>query len=378
MRAVIAFVAILVVGGVLYSFLGDGDDIAPPSNGPEIGQERQPNQPERATANRENVTPAPSADDNPKTSQPNDDESPPNVIEAPPVDITVVLDVRNVVTRSPIEAFRWRFVRRGDILRGESAESVAMLGLPRAVVGNLLVEAEGMQPFSLLAFVTPTANEPQKYIDVFLTPRPTGQGITLMVKDLGRQPIPHVRVDAFKLDVTNKESGWDLGQPIWARRADAEDGIYRLPSLPPGDYGIMLVATDEEGNPLALASFRQTFTLNGSNGFLEDVPLEPACALTLDLFDGSNAPFDPKVYGKTSISLNQIGQVGIQRKWTAKADKSGTVSQANAVAGKGRVWLDQPVAPGTYLLEIFVNNDPRVSSTLVLRPEQQTEILYIR
>lgn len=378
MRSVIAFVAILVVGGVLYSSLAGDDSIAPPSNDPEVAQERQPNRPEHATGDRENVTPTPVAEDNVEAALADGPEGQQDEVEAPPVDVTVVLDVRNVVTRAPIEAFRWRFVRPGDIQRGESADSVAMLDLPRAVVGDLLVEAEGMQPFSHKAFVTPTANEQQEHVDVFLTPTPTGLGITLMVKDLDRQPIQHVRVDAFKLNITNKESGWDLGQPMWARRTDAADGTYKLPSLPPGDYGIVLVATDEQGNLLPLASYRQTFTLNGSNGFLEDVPLEPSCALTLDLFDSSNAPFDPKIYGKTSISLNAVGQVGIQRKWTAKAEQSGTVSQNNAVAGKGRVWLDQPIAPGTYLLEIFVNSDPRVSQTLVLRPEQQTEILYIR
>jgi len=376
MRAILVLVVVVVAGISASLLFGPDDDIAPPGNDAGTGEQRQASKPDPAMAERHNATPTPQPDQADKPSQPKAGPSQP--AKAPPVDVSLVLDVRNVVTGAPIETFRWRFVRRADILRGESTASVARLALPRGSVGDLLVEADDMQPFAQRALTTPTANQPATHLDVLLTPAESARGITLMVKDLDRQPIQHVRVDAFKLNAVNKDSGWDLGQPIWTRQADAEDGTYELPPLPPGDYGIVLVATDTDGNLRPLSAYRQTFALSGNNGFLEDVPLEPACALTLDLFDGNGAPFDPTAHGDTSISLNQVGQVGIQRKWTAKGESGGTVSQANALTGTGRAWLDQPIAPGSYLLEILVNGSPRVSQTLMLRAEQQTETVYIR
>jgi len=374
MRAVLPILAAVILAVLAYTFLTKEPQVAPPGEDPRQTQPAQPSAPQPAAAERQNVTPTTAAeDDQPAAPQAPAAEQP----VPPPADLTLVLNVRDVVTRAPIEAFRWRFVQRGDILRGESAAGVAELALPRSRIGDLLIEADGMQPFAKKALQTPGVNQPTTHLDVFLTPAPSGQGITLMVKDLDRRPIQNVRVDAFKLN-TNQDIGWDLGQPLWARRADAADGTYQLPPLAPGDYGILLVATDADGNLLPLAPYRQTFTLTGSNGFLEDVPLEPACALRLDLLDANGAPFDPKVHGTTSIRLNQTGQTGIQRKWTAKAEANGTVSQADVAAGPAPIWLDQPVAPGSYLLEIAVNNAPRISQVLLLRPEQQTETIYIR
>lgn len=378
MRVVTALILLCILGALALKILTGDDDVAPPSSAPQATERPQLRSPDRATAERSNATPSPAsaADDQPIEAPTESTASEPT--PPPPADITLTIDVRDVVTRAPIAAFRWRFVRRGDILRGDSDASTANLALPRGSVGDLLIEAESMQPFAQKALKVPAAYEPKAHLDVFLTPTPKGQGITLMVKDLERQAIPHVRVDAFKLTPATADAGWDLGQPLWSRRADAEDGVYVLPPLPPGGYGILLVATDPDGDMSPLSAYRQTFQLSGSNGFLEDVPLEPACALKLDLLDGSSAPFDPKSHGDTSIRLNRAGQVGIERKWTARQDQGGTVSQRDTAPGKGAVWLDQPVAPGSYLLEIIINGAPRVSQSLMLRPEQQTETIYVR
>jgi len=384
MRAVLILVAVLALGGAAYWMVADNAPVALPEQHNDDNSEQRPEQanPELATSDRHNVTPAPAPKD--PTPDPKPEAGTSNEIEPdanPTIDVTLDLHVHNAVSRAPVAPFRWRFVRPGNILRGDNETGSAALALPRAVKGDLLIEADGMQPVEQKAFQTIGHNEPTQRLDVFLTPVPTGQGIKLMVKTLDRQPVPHVRVDAYKLrsdQNANEQTGWDLGQPLWSRGNSKPDGVYGLPPLPAGNYGIVLVATDPEGKQLPLSGYRQTFAVTGSNGFLEDVLLEPACALTIDLRDGQSRPYDPKVYGKTTISLNKAGETGIQRKWTANDDPSGTITEPNTVAGKGNVWLDQPIAPGNYLLEIFVDGDPRVSHSLQLRAEQQVETIYIR
>lgn len=401
MRAILAVFALVILSGAAYWVLqGDGAGVAPPSSEHEIEAKQPRGKADPAHADRAQVVVPPPSNpnlapslDTPSDSTTSQSQSP--VLPAP--EATVVLTVRDIVTRQAIEAFKWRFVQPRSIERGESTSSVAELMLPRRAIGDLLVEAEGMQPFTKKQFVIPAENEPKLLVDVFLTPSATAAGITLLVKRLDNQPVTDVRVDAFEINDGNRDTAWQLQQPLWARRTAAEDGVYQLPPLPPGEYGILLVATSPEGDLLPLQPFRRTFRLTGSNGFLEDVPLEEACALQLQLLETNNQPFDPKSHGNVTISLNPAGQTGLQRKWTtmAKPDaaggntggntrsntrsNTGTVSEANRVPGPGLIWLDEPIAPGSYLLEIFINGDPRVSQTLLLRGnERQLETIYVR
>ena len=297
---------------------------------------------------------------------------------------TIRLSVRDVVTQSAIESFRWRFQQANTLLRGESSTSNLGLSLPNLAVGNLLIEADGMQPFTRKELRIPAAGAPTASLDIYLTPVATAAGITLMVKTLDNQPVVNVRVDAYDLSALQNKEQWQLERPIWARRTTAIDGVYRLPPLPPGEYGILLVATTSEGDLLPVAPFRRVFNLDGSNGFLEHVTLEPACALRLKLQNGNGQPFDPKLHQEVAIRLNLAGEDGMQRKWTASEESDNpsdvlrTVSEADRVPGKGMIWLDEPVAPGTYLLEIFIDGNQRVQQQLQLRQgEQQVERVTI-
>jgi hypothetical protein len=384
MRAILAVLALLISSGAAYWVLqGDGSGVAPPSNDLETEDEQRIDNADPALADRVQVPNQPKADSQPAPKQ--EPESQPETPVPASSETTVVVTVRDVVTRQPIEAFRWRFVQPLTMERGESTSSVAELALPRRAIGDLLVEADGMQPYTKKRCAIPAENEPKLLLDVFMTPSATAAGIKLLVKRLDNQPVTNVRVDAFELNASNRDTAWQLGQPLWARRTAAEDGVYELPPLPPGEYGILLVATSKEGVLLPLMPFRRTFALNGSNGFLEDVPLEEACALQLQLLETNSQPFDPKVHGNVTISLNPVGQTGLQRKWTTTTKPNaagkvlGTVSEANRVPGLGPIWLDEPIAPGSYLLEIFINGDPRVSRTLLLRQnERQQETIYVR
>ncbi len=300
----------------------------------------------------------------------------------PPTTIRIV--VRDIVTQAAVDSFRWRFQQASMALRGESSSSTLALSLPNLAVGNLLIEADGMQPFTQKELRIPAAGAPAETLNVYLTPVATAAGITLMVKTLDNQPVVDVRVDAYELSALKRKENWQLGRPIWARRTTSTDGIYALPPLPPGEYGILLVATSSQGDLLPVAPFRHVFDLNGSNGFLEDVSLAPACALRLELSNSSGQPFDPKLHGEVAIRLNPVGEAGIKRKWTASEESGNptaalrTVSEADRVPGKGLIWLDEPVAPGTYLLEIFIDGNQRVHQQLQLRQgEQQIERVTI-
>ncbi|MGK0156540.1 MAG: hypothetical protein ACI9SE_003509 [Neolewinella sp.] len=393
MRAILAVFAILILSGAAYWALqDDGAGVAPPSNDEENEAQQPRGKAGPAHADRAQVVMQPPAKANASPSNGTPNNQSPSQAEISVVAIpfpTVALTVRDIVTRQAIETFRWRFVQPRSMQRGESTSSVVELALPRRAIGDLLVEAEGMQPFTKKQFAIPAENEPKLLLEVFLTPVATAAGITLLVKRLDNQPVADVRVDAFEIDAAKRDTAWQLGQPLWSRRTAAEDGIYQLPPLPPGEYGILLVATSPEGELLPLLPFRRTFVLNGSNGFLEDVPLEEACALQLQLLEINRQPFNPKDHGNVTISLNQPGQTGLQRKWTTNATPNatgqvttkitGTISEANRVPGPGLIWLDEPIAPGRYLLEIFINGDPRVSQTLLLRHnERQLETIYVR
>lgn len=318
------------------------------------------------------------------TQSPSPSASPEPKLEPVEEPATITISVRDVVKQSAIESFRWRFQQASLVLRGESTTSTLGLALPYLALGDLLIEADGMQPFTRKGLRIPAAGAPAETYDIYLTPVATAVGITLMVKTLDNQPVANVRVDAYDLSNLEPKDKWHLKRPMWARRTSAIDGVYTLPPLPPGQYGILLVATTSQGDLLPLASFRRVFDLNGSSGFLEDVSLEPACALRLELRNGNGQPLDPQLYKEVVIRLNPTGQVGIQRKWTVLegADDhwtgARTVSEVDRVPGKGVVWVDEPMSPGAYLLEVVIDGIQRVSQQLHLRQgEQQLERVTI-
>ena len=225
MRAILAVFALLILSGAAYWALqSDGPAIAPPSNSPDGTKELRHANADPAQAERDQVLAPPKPELTPPPS--NDTQTQQNEAVAPAPQATVVLTVRDVVTRQPIETFRWRFVQPRALARGESTSSVAELVLPRRAIGDLMVEADGMQPFTKKQLVLPAENEPTLLVDVFLTPSATAAGIKLIVKRLDNQPVAHVRVDAFEINAGTRDTAWQLGQPLWARRTAAEDGIY--------------------------------------------------------------------------------------------------------------------------------------------------------
>lgn len=280
-----------------------------------------------------------------------------------------LVEARSLVDNQLLAGFRWRFsfTTGAQPLRGEALFGVAELPLPARATGDLLIEAAGMEPL-VQRGVTPTAAPaPALRLQVYLRPTQAAEGVTLLVRDgLGRA-VDHLRVDAFQIQDAQSTSPWQLGRPLWSRRTSAADGRYQLPPLPPGSYGVQVRATDPDGALRPLSSFSRTFTLTGSNGYLEDVTLQPACALRLELVDAAGEPFDPAGRGDVTITLRRGAELGLRRKWTGRGREGGAVSAIDRVPTTAPIWLAEPVAPGGYQLELRAGG-----SVLVQQPLQLT------
>lgn len=277
----------------------------------------------------------------------------------------VQLRVRDLATRQPVPSFRWRFRNALGSAQGTGQDGAAGLALLPSALGELLVEADDHAPYVKSDLVVPTPPDPALLLDVFLAPAVPAAGITLHVRDLALQPIAHVRVDAFVLSEENRAGAWHLGPSLWARLASAADGRYVLPTLPPGEYGLRVAATDADGASLPLLPFVRTFALTGDNGFVEDVPLEPGCLLVLDLVDAAGQPFDPARHGAATLRLSLPAGPPVRRKWLVRSGGVEAVA-VDTVPGVGPVELADAVRPGTWQLEVAVQGEPRVQHRLLL------------
>lgn len=367
---------LVLLGGTIFVLMR-GDDAAAPPTPPSASNPRgaSPNDAPPAVGERLPATPPTTAPPSPAPTPPSDAPTTPQPPAAPPGNLLLV--VRDAATLQPVPTFRWRFRGDGDPLRGVATDGRAELLVPVDVPGELLVEADQRQPFRQAAVRGAAPGEPPTQLEITLVPIVTNAGITLHVHDLGLQAMTQVRVDAFKVNDGNRAAAWHLEPSLWARRATSTDGRYQLPTLPAGEYGIRLVALDEAGNLLPLLPYLRTFTLTGDNGFVEDVPLEPGCALSLELVDAHGAPFNPTVYGTATIGLRLPGGPPVQRKWFSRQGDT-EATAVDVLPAIGTASLAQAVPAGTYTLEIFANGEPRVSQSLQLRAgERQVERIVV-
>ena len=298
--------------------------------------------------------------------------APPTAPDAPPAaEPNVLVTVRDMVSREPIDAFRWRFQNSRGTRQGVGAGGKAALALEPSAVGALLIEAEGLQPKTLTDVIVPTPPAPALPLDVFLAPQGEATGITLMVHDLALQPLARVRVDAFRL-ADPQAADWHLGSSLWARMAENKDGRYALPPLEPATYGLQLLAVDGNGEPLPLLPYRRVFEVTGSNGFLEDVPLEPGALLGLEIVDSAGQGFDPARHGTTRLSLHFAGAPHSARKWVARQGLTAATA-VDVLPGVGRAELATAVPPGPYELEVSVQGSLRTKQPMFLRPGIKNE-----
>ncbi len=288
---------------------------------------------------------------------------------APPDAANVLLRVRDLTTRLDVPAFRWQFQTSLGVQRGEASAGRAELRLPETASGTLLVEAPNLAPLQR-PLVVPDSASPPLQLDLFLGPAVPAAGITLHVRTLAGEAVPTIRVDAWELQPTTDRERWHLGQPLWSRRTGGLDGRYVLPTLPAGEYGIRVVATDLAGESLPLLPWRSTFQLTGDNGFVEDVPLEAGALLVLDLVDAAGQVFDPSQHGSTTLSLRLPGGPELSRKWVVRSGGAAAAA-IDAVAGVGRVELADALPAGQYELTVKVGGAVRALEGLFLRAGMQ-------
>ncbi|MEC8651071.1 MAG: hypothetical protein VXY92_00790, partial [Planctomycetota bacterium] len=262
------------------------------------------------------------------------------------------VEVRNLVDDALVARFRWSFTAGAQTVRDEGLFGVADLPLPIGVPGVLLVEADGMEPLRQEAVTATAAPQPALQLRLYLRPTRPAAGITVLVRDNVGQPVDNLRVDAFSLGDSARGEQWQLGRPLWSRRASAEDGRYQLPPLPAGAYGVQLRATDADGVLRPLQSWTRPFTLTGDNGFVEDVTLQPGCALRLELVDASGAPLDPAARGSLRVPLRSGDARPQPRKWTGLSTDGRAVSAIDEAPTRSPIWLADPAAPGSHTLEV--------------------------
>ncbi|HEX5050178.1 MAG TPA: hypothetical protein VFZ65_00270 [Planctomycetota bacterium] len=374
MRALVALLLLLAAATVAWFVWSGGDETPPPGSTGDAAARgapaaRAPSATERSEVPVQRQGPDRAGDAPAKPAAADAPAAP----TAPP---TVILVVRDLSTRAPVPAFRWRFRGPAGQARGEGTDGRAELALAGGALGEVLVEADGFAPFAQADFTVPAPPAAAAQLDVFLRPAVLAAGITLLVHDLALQPITHVRVDAFPLSAANRESAWHLGKALWARRTEAADGRYVLPPLPSGEYGVRVVATDPEGALLPLLPYLRTFTLTGDNGFLEDVPLEPGALPVFELVDSNGTALD--AHGEApALQLHLPGGPPISRRWVVESQGSATTA-IDTLPGTGPTWPAEAVPAGMHAFEVRIAGDLRVQLTLLLRAgERQVERVVV-
>lgn len=372
---VFALLAVLVGAIVL---LTSGDDTATPlapATGNGASQPDEPAKPVpgvRVDATPEAPPTTPTAP--PAVSPDAAATTPAGASEARPGNLVLV--VHDAAAPGIAPTFRWRLKGRNDATTGTGSDGKAVLHAPHDTDVELLVEADQRQAVQKGPLRGAGPGQPPAQVEVTLVPIVVAAGITLHVHDLAMQPMRFVRVEAFRIHDRNRDTTWALEDPLWARRSSSEEGRYPLPTLPAGEYGIKLVGIDEQGGLLPLLPYLRTFRLTGDNGFVEDVPLEPGCALVLELVDAHGNPYDPTSYGTASLALRLPDSPPVQRKWYAMQGAT-AVTAIDVLPGIGKAALAQAIPAGTYQIEVFCNNEPRVRQLLQLRAERQVERIVV-
>ena len=297
--------------------------------------------------------------------------------EDPPIEV----EVRSLATQDYVAEFRYRFTSAETGWNGAVGGGRAGLQIPPGVTGDLLIEAPDMQPELRTGLTLPSPPAPPLKLQLYLRPAVAAEGITLLVHDVDRHAVVQVRVDAFTLPAGAPQGAWHLGKPLWSRAATAQDGRYALPKLAPGSYGVQVVAVDSEDRPLPLAPYRSVYDVTGSNGYLEDVTLEPACALQLDLYDANGSPFDPATRGDVSVKLQRGGEPAVSRRWigarTGGALDQFQVSEVDRVPGPAPIWLATAAEPGAYVLEISIDGRTVARQPMQLAAIRQRERVLV-
>lgn len=346
-------------------FARGGDDPPPPTTVPAESVPRPAGDVVPESSARD-ALPAPA----PPRQQPTDAARPPAPAPAAAIDAApaLLLAVLDATTAEPIAAFRWRWQSGAAVLTGDGIAGEARLELPPGRGGDLLVEAKGYQALLHRGVALTRHGDAGQRLDLALQAAAVATGIALSLRTADGEPVQRVRVDAFRLvEPGDEQRSWQLGKPLWIRQTTTQHGTCTLPDLPPGRYGIRVLAVDDQSKLLPLSPYRQVYELTGSNGFREDVVLEPGSLPAFTFVDGNGAPFDPERQGVVGLMLRPPGGPDVSRHWLVASDQ-GQVQSLDHLPAAGTTTPAEPLLPGNYELEVRVAGDVRVRRMVALQP----------
>ncbi|MCB9884862.1 MAG: hypothetical protein H6838_05180 [Planctomycetes bacterium] len=346
MRAVVVTLLLLALALGVWLWRGNTQAPALPEDVAAAPGE-QPSATAPAASERLEATPtAPSEEPTAPAAAPADGPQPGAPAAARPFQLVVV----DALTRQPVPEFRVNLRLPGGGMELRSRTGSTEVDVPAGTRGELLVEAQGYEPWHRIDFVAPPAEPQPAVVTVELNKAAVAAGITLHVHDTALQPVSTARVEAFQLGPGARDTDWWNGKPLWSRRATAEDGRYTLPTLAPGDYGIRVLAVDAKGTVLPFLPYTHVFALTGSNGFVEDVPLEAGCIPEFEVVDAYGkllVPGTPSI----GLSLRVPGGPDVSRQWLV--EQQGEVFRGlDLLPGVGPAWPEVPVAAGAWQFEV--------------------------
>lgn len=370
----VAVVALIALGVGGWYHLTSTEQEPPPPEPPTRRSQDPEATPTPATGTHREVAPTPPSAADPTPAEATPRPLPTDGPDATPPMPTVQIDVIDAASARPVAAFGWRWRSGNERAQGDGQAGHADLVLTPGSRGELLVEADGYQPFLRAEVQVPAAGAPLR-LDVTLTATATATGITLRVRDAVGQPVPRLRVDAFG-PLADEAPAWHVGKPLWSRRTEAADGTYVLPELTPGRYGIRVLALDADGALASLLPWRQQFTLTGSNGFIEEIALEPGCVLECDFVDAVGNPIDPGNPPTIALSLSPSGGELVSRRWVVRAGSP--VLAVDALPTVGTAGPEEPLPPGPFTLVVSPQGRASTRLDLQLQPGRQRERVLVR
>jgi hypothetical protein len=301
--------------------------------------------------------------------------APPSPAEAP---IRLELLAYDAATLQGLASFRcrWRGDGRSGFVDGRDGRAVLRGDLPQTV--ELLVEAERYEPFPIAAATLAAADAPPTRVEAFLLASAAHTGIVLTLRTLAQEPLGHMQFSVHPLTDPADDTPFELRPALWTRKSQQANGRYALPDLPTGRYGLRAIALDEQGQPLPLLPHRGEYTLTGSNGYDEEVTLEPGCLLRLEMVDAQGALVDPATAPLT-LSLRLPGGPEQPRAFLGRSADGKLLRARDALPAAGPTWLEAALPAGQWQLEWQRGEQAPQSQLLVLRAgETMTERCVVR
>lgn len=368
--AILAVLALVLAGGWLAL---QGDAAAPPTAtepaaqaGNAAADRDTTNLPTRAATGQQ--APAPVASKPEPAAAPLPTEEP----------IRLELLAYDAATLQGLASFRcrWRGDGRSGFVDGRDGRAVLRGDLPATV--ELLVEATGYEPSRPAPAALAVPDAPATRVEAFLMPVAAHTGIVLTLRTLAQEPLGHMQFSVHPLTDPADDTPFELRPALWTRKSQQPNGRYVLPELPAGRYGLRAIAVDEQGQPLPLLPHRGEYTLTGSNGYDEDITLEPGCLLRLLMLDTLGNPIDPATTPLT-LTLRVAGGPQQPRAFLGRSPDGKLLRARDALPAIGPTWLETALPAGQWQLEWQRGEQVPQSLLLALRAgEAMTERCVVR